>query len=45
MSDVIFSSEPAVTNVLILEMNFTCNGTITGFTFAGRTVTRLNLAS
>ena len=36
MSDVIFSSKPAVTNVLIPEMNFTCNGTITGFTFAGR---------
>ena len=35
MSDVIKSSGPAVTNVLIPEMNFTCNGTITGLTFAG----------
>ena len=36
MSSVVQSSKPSVTNVLIPGMNFTCNGTITGFTFAGR---------
>ena len=35
MDDVVFSSEPAVISVLIPEMNFICNGTIIGFTFAG----------
>ncbi len=36
VSDVIFPNGPAIR--LIPEMNFTCNGTITGFTFSGRMV-------
>ena len=36
MGDVFPSSEPAVQLTVIPEMNFTCNGTITGYTFAGQ---------
>ena len=35
MGDVVPSSGPATRLIVIPEMNFTCNGTITGFTFAG----------
>ena len=35
MGDVFPSSGPVIQRNVIPEMNFTCNGTITGFTFAG----------
>ena len=36
VGDVIQSSGPVTQLTVIPEMNFTCNGTITGYTFAGR---------
>ena len=36
VGDVFQSSGPVTLHNVIPEMNFTCNGTITGYTFAGR---------
>ena len=36
MNDVVFTNGSTVQLTVIPEMNFTCNGTITGFTLAGR---------